>query len=48
MKSIFMFYCIVRRHCILVETPSYVAQINLFKLKSNTNATCQRMIEHSF
>ena len=43
-----MFYCIVLRQCILVENPSYVAQINQFKLKSNANATCQRMIEHSF
>jgi len=43
-----MVYCIVPRHCILVENLSYVAHINQFKLKSNANATCQRMIEHSF
>jgi hypothetical protein len=48
MKSISMFYCIVCRDCILVDSPSYVAQINQFKLQPNANATFQRMIEHSF
>jgi hypothetical protein len=43
-----MFYYIVRHQCILVENPSYVAQINQFKLKSNANTTCQRLIEQGF
>lgn len=46
-----IYFCVLLYRTSLLyfgRKPSYVAQINQFKLQSNANATCQRVIEYSF